>query len=298
MARPADFAWLRGGFAEATPEEKQNYAAALKWLDACRAANRQRILAKLEAMGISDPERGNGWSASGICGAMAERPSIDIYSDYAEFSATVKSTRAPFDAMLAAIDLAEKYSSPHSDSLADALLHRPLAEQVLRNAVAWIDAPPDSPGVPALSDKQKPIFRALLFAEIGRRDETNTTWLKQVVQQQGWPTISRVGKQAAGNAWLLAQHADRDPAFQLQVLRLMEPLMENGEVSSRHYAYLYDRVMLKLTGTQTYATQVTCKDGKYIPLPLKDKAAMPDLRRSVGLEPFETYLEYFFTPCS
>jgi len=105
-------------------------------------------------------------------------------------------------------------------------------------------------------------------AEMGRLDRANTNWLKQVVAEHGWPTYSLVGEDASRKAWLLAQHADHDPVFQLDVLGLMEPLVEAGEVNKTDYAYLYDRVMLKLIGTQLYATQVTCEDGKRIPRPV------------------------------
>jgi hypothetical protein len=35
----------------------------------------------------------------------------------------------------------------------------------------------------------------------------------------------------------------------------MEPLVAQGEVTKQNYAYLYDRIMLKLAGKQRYATQ-------------------------------------------
>ncbi len=42
----------------------------------------------------------------------------------------------------------------------------------------------------------------------------------------------------------------------------MEPLILSGEVSKGDYAYLYDRVMLKISGKQRYGTQAMCLDGK------------------------------------
>jgi hypothetical protein len=42
----------------------------------------------------------------------------------------------------------------------------------------------------------------------------NLAWLKEVLAEVGWPGQSMVGEDGAHAAWLLAQHADQDPAFQ------------------------------------------------------------------------------------
>ena len=151
--------------------------------------------------------------------------------------------------------------------------------------------------MPHLTPKQQPIFLALLRRELAVRDRANTEWLKAIVAEQGWPTVSQVGEDASARAWLLAQHADHDPVFQLQALKLMEPLIERGEVSAKNYAYLYDRVMLKLVGKQRYATQVYCKDGQRVPQPLENEEQMPEQREAVGLVSFEVYLTYFSSQC-
>lgn len=49
-------------------------------------------------------------------------------------------------------------------------------------------------------------------------DADNTTWIKTVIAEQGWPGTALVGDQGADDAWLLVQHADRDPEFQRQAL--------------------------------------------------------------------------------
>ena len=109
-------------------------------------------------------------------------------------------------------------------------------------------------------------------------------WLKAAVARDGWPTESAYGQGPPFQAWLLAQHADHDPLFQLEVLRLMEPLAERGEVSKSNLAYLHDRIMLKLTGKQRYGTQYHCVDGQRRPRPLEDEAAVDRLRREAGME--------------
>ena len=45
-------------------------------------------------------------------------------------------------------------------------------------------------------------------------DVANTQRMKEIVEQMGWPTRSKVGGHASEMAWLLVQHADHDRAFQ------------------------------------------------------------------------------------
>jgi hypothetical protein len=99
-----------------------------------------------------------------------------------------------------------------------------------------------------------------------------------------------VGKKAAGRAWLLVQHADHDPAFQLTALRLMEPLVVKGEVSKPDYAYLYDRIMLKLNGKQRFGTQFGGCDGEEYKLrPLEDEKQLAILRAEYELQLISEY---------
>ena len=86
------------------------------------------------------------------------------------------------------------------------------------------------------------------------------------------------------------QHADHDPAFQLTALRLMEPLAADGKVSKRNYAYLYDRVMLKLSGKQRFGTQFSgCEGDEYKLRPLEDEKQLDKLRVENELEPISEY---------
>ena len=126
-------------------------------------------------------------------------------------------------------------------------------------------------------------MRSLTWLAIRARDEANTAWLKAEVAAHGWPTIPKVGKAAAANAWLMVQHADDDPPFQLAMLRLMEPLATRGEVARDNHALLYDRVMLKIVGTQRYGTQWSCESGRWAPSPLEDAKTVDTWRRSAGM---------------
>ena len=53
---------------------------------------------------------------------------------------------------------------------------------------------------------------------------------------------------------------------------------------------LYDRVMLKITGKQRYATQAMCDNGQRVYQPLEDEKTVDRLRVEVGLSPVAGYL--------
>ena len=65
--------------------------------------------------------------------------------------------------------------------------------------------------------------------ELIAADTKNTARMKAIVEEYGWPTMSLIGKRPASSAWLLVQHADRDPLFQMHCLPLLKAAMDEGE---------------------------------------------------------------------
>jgi hypothetical protein len=124
-------------------------------------------------------------------------------------------------------------------------------------------------------------------ADLIRVDADNTAWLKQVIARHGWPGIALVGEQGADEAWLLAQHADRDPDFQREALGLLQKAVEAGDALPRHLAYLTDRVLVAAGEPQVYGTQYTNDPdgGDLHPHPVTDAAQLDARRASIGLEP-------------
>jgi len=131
---------------------------------------------------------------------------------------------------------------------------------------------------------------------IREADAENLPWLKAVVAARGWPGASLVGTDGAHAAWLLAQHADDDPAFQRRCLDLMTAAVDAGEATPRELAYLTDRVLLAEGRQQVYGTQVTRKDGRFVPLDLRDPDGLDARRATAGLEPFAEYARLFDRP--
>ena len=79
-------------------------------------------------------------------------------------------------------------------------------------------------------------------AQWQRIDEDNTRWLGELVDARGWPGRTLAGQDGAAAAWLLAQHADRDPVRQREFLEALRGAAGRGEASPAHLAYLEDRV--------------------------------------------------------
>jgi hypothetical protein len=285
---PGDYGWMRGRFDDASAAEKAQSQAIRTWIDRCFAEGLALTRAELRAMGIADPKLEQVDFRELLCAEVASAPSPVSARTFEAFQSEAAAARPIADTWLLATRLAEEIGGPRGPALADRLLARPLGEQMVRRAMAWGEG--DLKDAPKLSPDGRAVLMSRLAAAGAALDRRNTEWLKEIVEAEGWPTISKVGAPASQQAWLLAQHADADPAFQLRVLGLMEPLTRSGEVSKRNYAYLYDRVMLKIAGKQRYATQMTCRGGKRVPSPLEDEGAVGRERAAMGLDPLADYM--------
>jgi hypothetical protein len=122
-----------------------------------------------------------------------------------------------------------------------------------------------------------------------RIDEDNTRWLADLLASRGWPGRTLVGEEAAQAAWLLAQHADRDPIRQRAFLDALRAAVTQGEASAAHLAYLEDRVRVNAGQPQLYGTQFTGTRGRLRPHPIEDPARLDQRRAQAGLEPFADY---------
>ena len=119
----------------------------------------------------------------------------------------------------------------------------------------------------------------------------HATRLAQILSVHGWPGKSLVGSDGANAAFLIAQHADHDVAFQRRCLELMEPDTKTGEVSRIDYAYLTDRVRVnegrpQLCGTQTERAP----GGRLRPKPVEDPKNLDKRRKALGLMSQRKYL--------
>jgi len=135
-----------------------------------------------------------------------------------------------------------------------------------------------------------------IAARVAAVDARSLARLKAIVATHGWPDARRFGEPAAQAGWLLVQHADSDPEFQGEVLALMKPLLEDGQVSREHYALLTDRVLVaegkpQLYGTQ-YRTETVAAVVHFGPsTPIAEPEKLDERRASMGLLPHAEYVE-------
>lgn len=123
-------------------------------------------------------------------------------------------------------------------------------------------------------------------------DEANTAWLGELIAERGWPGEALVGPQAAGAAWLLAQHADQQPDFQQECLELLAAAVTAGDADPQHGALLEDRVRIAQGQQQIFGTQLMqVPDGALVPYPVANSDEVEALRAAWGFPPLETYIE-------
>jgi Sulfotransferase family len=123
------------------------------------------------------------------------------------------------------------------------------------------------------------------MARLMEMDSDNSAWLKAMQEQIGWPGHTLVGEEAAHAAWLLAQHADLNPALQRRCLALLAQAVERGEASPIDLAHLTDRVLLASGEPQLYGTQLDVSEGRFVPARLRDPDSVNARRAAVGLDP-------------
>ena len=284
---PGEFGWTKGAFGDATAEEKAAFREVADWSRRCLDHARAEMQTALAERGYPEVPLERVRVGPVLCWQASYLPPHGEDASFADFERDLAALRPFSETFLRSVELADRIGGHHGPELGEQLVSRPLAEQMLRNAMSWGEG--GMSDWPELPSNSLAILRVMLGHAVAAEDAANTAWLKDIVSKEGWPRISDVGEKASRAAWLLVQHADADPLFQLDVLERMEPLVEQGEVLPGNFAYLYDRVMLKLAGKQRYATQMTCEDGSFVPRPLEEEGRIDALRQEVGLGPLADY---------
>lgn len=117
-------------------------------------------------------------------------------------------------------------------------------------------------------------------------DKLHTEQLKDIIQDIGWPTISKVGKSASEAAWIIAQHAMDDPTFMQHCLVLMKEV--ENEIEKWQIAYLMDRLLMIEGKPQLYGTQYKKDEAGAMRMwKVEDPNQLDVRRKEIGLEPSE-----------
>lgn len=139
----------------------------------------------------------------------------------------------------------------------------------------------------------------VIGAETCRQDSANAVWLDEQITRFGWFDIATYGESADTAAWLIAQHNDRNPAFQQRVLAILEPLAASGGTNPANYAYLYDRVAVNTGRPQRYGTQGRCTARNvWTPRDTEDLDGLDARRIAVEIGPMGDYRDHMNTRCA
>ncbi len=131
------------------------------------------------------------------------------------------------------------------------------------------------------------------------QDGARATRLKEIIAEYGWPTHDLVGRDGGTAAWLIAQHADFDVAFQQQAVELIQPAVEAAQADPTELAYLTDRVAVNLGEPQTYGSQIRCREGVPAPAtPIIEPERVDEVRASVGLGTLDDYYQELAMMCA
>lgn len=121
-------------------------------------------------------------------------------------------------------------------------------------------------------------------------DRQNTKRLAAFLETCGWPRGRDGDWQASDDAWLLAQHADRDREFQHRALVLLEQAVRDGYARGKNLAYLTDRVALAEGRPQLYGTQFKVDGCELELLPHDSREEINKRRKAIpGMPTLEEY---------
>ncbi|MFZ4070667.1 MAG: DUF6624 domain-containing protein [Caulobacterales bacterium] len=165
-----------------------------------------------------------------------------------------------------------------------ALLRRAIADQIIRFAIADVRQDALLNGA---SERVRDQWSGFIVNEMAAIDCANTRWLYRQIVRHGWFISSVFGREADHAAWLLVQHADAEPRFQREALRLLESLPA-GETRLQNIALLWDRVAVSEGRTQRFATQMRCIDGAMQPVGGVEEGVDAH-RKAAGLPPLADY---------
>jgi hypothetical protein len=154
-------------------------------------------------------------------------------------------------------------------SLREELLRRNAADQSARNALT---------STPTSKELNETVLQI---------DQDNTSFMRGVLSQCGWPKKSVVGPDAAKAAWRLTQHADMDPEYQVIASRELKYAVFAREAEPWDLAVLVDRNRRLNDLPQVYGMQYFAGPGGAIEFyDIVTPAKLDSRRKEIGLPPF------------
>jgi hypothetical protein len=137
---------------------------------------------------------------------------------------------------------------------------------------------------------QNPLHAKQLIAHLVAVDAMNYRRIKDVIDTYSFPTREMVGGDGASAAWLLVQHQDAHPEFQVFALELMLPLAQRDEIDQSSFAMLTDRVLVAQHKPQRYGSQFqSSNNGPLVMAPTEELGHLDERRAAFDLPPITLY---------
>ena len=139
-------------------------------------------------------------------------------------------------------------------------------------------------GVMSSPEEQRPA----LTKEMEAVDSRLTTRLKEIVAQNGWPTIALVGAKASQAAATMLIHSP-DHDWQTALLPELKALVAKDKIIGSDLALLADKISISRGELQVFGTQFERVEGKMVMLPVKDPEHLDERRCQYLLPPISVY---------
>lgn len=170
----------------------------------------------------------------------------------------------------------EEASTPTHPELQTKILDMAAQDQAVRQE--WIDV--------GVENASQDLMMRLMMTDL-----QNTAEMKKIIENHGWPSVEMIGQDGVKAAFLLVQHADKDPNFQRQMLPHIRAAYEKGQISGQEVALLTDRVLIAYKKPQRYGTQADIVDGEIVFKPVEDPEQLDQRRAQMGLPSMDEYLK-------
>ena len=79
--------------------------------------------------------------------------------------------------------------------------------------------------------------------------------------------------------------------IQHKYLPIIEDAVHKGNAKPWHFAFLTDRILMNQGKPQVYGTQTVIIDGRTLPVPLQNPREVDALRKSIGMESLDEYMQ-------
>jgi len=218
-----------------------------------------------------------------ITALLAQGVAAQIMAAPADISPETRILIAPVAAAIAEAR-ARQATLPPPKNDAEKLVRMGELEQAARTGFGKIDPTK----IPA-AERRNAMTAA--WQQILAIDLANQKALLEMVPPEGWFTASKYGREASHAAFLIVQHGN--PDLWRRFVPILEPLVAKGEIQGGEFALMYDRLANSEGRPQRYGSQMTCKGGKWAPLPIEDMDGLDARRAALGMKPFADYVASF-----